>query len=417
MYAEIIVRMVDSFMYFVYGSYKRTKLGGCFGMILPDVILYQKDNEKLRSLLLRNTKIEAILNLGDVFDKVTRPASILVLKKSTANKNKITVADFSGLDKSNKPKAILDRHLYNSIDQKDVSTIPGELFLTREPVSYLIWKKISLKQNVLLKNLVDEDGIQRGVSPDLKKAFIVDGETVRKNKLERNKLRPVLTGGKHVKRYYLEDQDLWLIYTLHTDNPREFPNICDFINKYRHEITCPEVKENKHPFYSLHRPREERIFLKPEKLLGVITEDEIKVALDNSSYFATDGLYVFGTNKNVDVHYLMSILNSSLFIYIYRLFAFEKNRVLAQVKPSLLNELPIRTMDLSNLHEKDIFEHLVSLARTMVRLSDSAHKLKGLGRDQIQHQIEKTDREIDDLVYKLYGITDEERRIIEEEKS
>jgi len=32
---------------------------------------------------------------------------------------------------------------------------------------------------------------------------------------------------------------------------------------------------------------------------------------------------------------------------------------------------------------------------------------------QIQRQIEKTDREIDDLVYKLYGITEEERKIIE----
>lgn len=33
---------------------------------------------------------------------------------------------------------------------------------------------------------------------------------------------------------------------------------------------------------------------------------------------------------------------------------------------------------------------------------------------QIQRQIEKTDKEIDGLVYKLYGITEKEREIIEE---
>ena len=38
---------------------------------------------------------------------------------------------------------------------------------------------------------------------------------------------------------------------------------------------------------------------------------------------------------------------------------------------------------------------------------------KGSKKDQLQRQIEKTDREIDDLVYKLYGITEKEREIIE----
>lgn len=35
-------------------------------------------------------------------------------------------------------------------------------------------------------------------------------------------------------------------------------------------------------------------------------------------------------------------------------------------------------------------------------------------RKTIQHQIEATDRQIDNLVYKLYGLTDEEIAIVEE---
>jgi len=33
--------------------------------------------------------------------------------------------------------------------------------------------------------------------------------------------------------------------------------------------------------------------------------------------------------------------------------------------------------------------------------------------EQIQRQIERTDRGIDELVYKLYGITEKEKEIIE----
>ena len=35
-------------------------------------------------------------------------------------------------------------------------------------------------------------------------------------------------------------------------------------------------------------------------------------------------------------------------------------------------------------------------------------------REQIQREIDATDRQIDQLVYQLYGLTDEEIRIVEE---
>ncbi|GAI02162.1 unnamed protein product [marine sediment metagenome] len=49
----------------------------------------------------------------------------------------------------------------------------------------------------------------------------------------------------------------------------------------------------------------------------------------------------------------------------------------------------------------------------MFDLNKKLQDAKGIEKDQIQRQIEKTDREIDDLVFKLYGITGEERKVIE----
>jgi hypothetical protein len=96
------------------------------------------------------------------------------------------------------------------------------------------------------------------------------------------------------------------------DNIRELHHIKRFIDQFAHKITCKEVLENKHSIYSLHPPRKERIFLKDQKLLGVITDDAIKVALDDAHTFATDGLYVFAVKNDVNVNTLwrFSILDS-----------------------------------------------------------------------------------------------------------
>ena len=41
-------------------------------------------------------------------------------------------------------------------------------------------------------------------------------------------------------------------------------------------------------------------------------------------------------------------------------------------------------------------------------------KLSQFEKEKIEKEINKTDNEIDELVYKLYGITEEEKKIIEE---
>ena len=42
---------------------------------------------------------------------------------------------------------------------------------------YVIWTRVLTAPNEKLENLVDEDSIQRGISPDLKEAFLVNSES------------------------------------------------------------------------------------------------------------------------------------------------------------------------------------------------------------------------------------------------
>jgi type II restriction/modification system DNA methylase subunit YeeA len=78
-----------------------------------------------------------------------------------------------------------------------------------------------------------------------------------------------------------------------------------------------------------------------------------------------------------------------------------------------IKNLPIRTIDFSNQSEKKLHDALVSLVDVMLDLNKKIQTAKGNEKEQIQRQIEKTDREIDEIVYELYGITEEEKKIIE----
>ena len=170
--SKIIVRMIDSFMYFVYKGFCLLKKEGLFGMIIPDVLLYQVDNIKLREFIIRNTNIKAILNLGDVFKKVVRPTCILIFEKNDIkSRNKIITIDLSSVKKGEKNQNLLKKNNYQSIIQNDLLELPGFLFVTNNIHHYSILRKINKGLVKKLVEFVDDDGIQRGVSPDLKEGI------------------------------------------------------------------------------------------------------------------------------------------------------------------------------------------------------------------------------------------------------
>lgn len=79
-----------------------------------------------------------------------------------------------------------------------------------------------------------------------------------------------------------------------------------------------------------------------------------------------------------------------------------------------MNNLPIRTVNFNNLSEKALHDKLVSLVDRMLELHKKKNSLPpSAEREKIEREIAVTDEKIDDIVYGLYGVTNEERRIIE----
>ncbi|MEZ2321943.1 MAG: TaqI-like C-terminal specificity domain-containing protein [Microcoleus sp.] len=390
MNSDIVVRMVDSFMFFINLTFSLKSKFGLVCQIIPDVILYQIDNEKLREKIFNKSQLEIALNLGDaIFEDVSRPACIILLTSNISNISLIGEYSVGGSDK-------LSNILLTEINTSFFEDIPNKAIPTKNLSGYKIINKY---KHTRLIELVDNDEIQRGISPDFKDAFIVDDQIIHRCLLEKDFIFSTITGGRDLKKYLVQDVGKKIIYTQKSDACQLIPNILNYLQTFKEQITCQEVEEGKHPFWSLHRPRNKKIFLKQEKIIGVITGDRIILGLDVNQIFPTDGLYVMASNGKYSNKLLVGVLNSKLLTYFYRLLSMEVNRTLAQIKPTILKNLPVQ------------FDN----EKIVIRIESIVDQILIAKKSDPKADTTELEKEIDQLVYQLYELTAEEIKIVEGE--
>jgi hypothetical protein len=159
----------------------------------------------------------------------------------------------------------------------------------------------------------------------------------------------------------------------------------------------------------LERARDEKIFIKVPKIIMQKIGKNLVAAYDDEQWYTLiNTTIIIPKKERYNLNLLLALLNSSLLNHYYKC-----KYVGVQIKGEYLKQLPIHIIDFSNPAEKKLHDDLVSLVDVMLDLNKKIQTAKGSKKEQIQRQIEKTDKEIDEIVYKLYGITEKERKIIE----
>jgi len=114
--------------------------------------------------------------------------------------------------------------------------------------------------------------------------------------------------------------------------------------------------------------------------------------------------------------YTLGLLNSSALDFYLRKISSPFRGGFYSYARRYIEKLPIHTVDSSNPKEKKMHDSLVSLVEKMLELNKKLAHVRDdplSERDEIKKEIEKTDKEIDNLVYELYGLTEAERKIVE----
>jgi predicted nucleic acid-binding Zn-ribbon protein len=79
-----------------------------------------------------------------------------------------------------------------------------------------------------------------------------------------------------------------------------------------------------------------------------------------------------------------------------------------------ISKLPIRTIDFSDSKDKACHDQITALADRMLTLNQNLDRARtDHERQLLTRQIQTVDNRIDQLVYQLYGLNDDEIRMIQ----
>ena len=385
-FPNVYAGTADLFVYFFEKSMHLLKDGGYFGFIVSNKFIKSGYGMNLRKYIQNNFKIISLIEKFNdkVFEAATVDPCIIIIQKEKPRKNHQILYN----KKIKVPQSSLSEKGWSFIDET-------ELNLKRKIES--AGKKIKDWECV---------NIYRGVVTGLNNAYIIDQNTkenlTRKDTNSLEVIKPLLRG-QNLKRYQKEFKNEYLIKIKPGINLKKYPAIEEHLKKYEYALSQRwEPKAGKIKWYELRPCVYYDEFEKPKIIYPDISEKG-GFYLDNEGYYFNNTIYMIVGNVKKS---WVAILNSKLINWYYRQIASGLGDKGIRYFTQFMKEMPIieKSDSLENLAQQ-MLDFYKELQATSVN-TDKYNSLK--------REIEKLDHEIDSEVYKLYGLTNEEIKTIEE---
>ena len=143
-----------------------------------------------------------------------------------------------------------------------------------------------------------------------------------------------------------------------------------------------------------------------EKLFIRQTGDSLICAYDREGLLALNNVHIGNlVDGNYSLMFITAIINSKILNYYYKLISLETGRAMAQTDIETVETLPIKNLTI--LEQKpfvDIVDKILSITKSVDYLTDLSKQTK----------CKEYECQIDQMVYKLYGLTVEEIKAVEE---
>ncbi|MEO5627763.1 MAG: N-6 DNA methylase [Candidatus Saccharimonadales bacterium] len=335
----------------------------------------------------------------------------------------------------------------NAHDEKLLSKIASKSNLQLEASE--IFSGIDIGQDYVNKKSQEKLGDSAKIGDGVFNLSQQEYNKLNPNYAEKELIQPFYTT-KQINRYLANKQNTsWVIYTdskfKNPDNIQPYKNVKNHLDKYQSIITSANKP------YGLHRSRDKEVFL-GEKILSIRKCSRPSFAYVNFDAYVNRTFNIIKTDR-LNLRYLSAILNSRLVAY-WLLKRGKLQGELYQVDVNPIRSIPIAIADdqeqLANLAKKiselnfklserdNRFQQLLKselgLSKRSVRLShwwnlDFTEFVLSLGANlsliqkdellqlydkyrtelvNIGSEIQKVDNEIDQIVYRLYGLNKEE---------
>lgn len=375
----------------------RPRMNLCF--ITSSTWLRSNYGKSLRTTLLKYYNPSFLIDFSDypVFDSATVLTNIIFIgKEPYSGHTKGCLIEKTMLPSSNALDEFITQKSYGIDNLNETSWSVSSIS------KYNIRNKIINKGITLLESGYT---ITNGFRTGFNEAYVID-EKIKNNLLKQDSncieiIKPIVRG-RDLKKYQATFENLYIIIVAHGEGENlkeKYPVIYSHLSCFEKELrNRGQVKNGQHHWLELdNHPSKEylNLFLKPKILYPEITKF-LPFYLDNQDHFYSNNKTFFITGENLDS--LISYLNSKLFKYIFLETFPELQGNSRELRKVFMEQIPmIKVAEETN----DEFKILVSkISKCLIENPNADTK--------------DLESEIDKLVYKLYELTDEEIKVIEE---
>lgn len=236
--------------------------------------------------------------------------------------------------------------------------------------------------------------------------FVISEEELKTLYISENEKKYIFKFYKNsqINKYYTDINSIktdYLLYITKDTNIDTFNNLKKHLEKYRSFMELKrEYQNGLLPWYSLHWAREKRVFVKEKIVLPYRSKKNIFSLSEENFFGSKDILYI--QNKleisRYSYKYLLSLFNSKLYYYWLWYKGKRKGDTLE------LYVTPISNLPVKNVSEQD--------QQPFIEKVEKIIELKKQNKDTTE-----LENEIDEMVYDLYELTEEEKEIVRNFKS
>jgi len=387
-YSEIHTGYNDLMYYFICQGIRLLSYNGIQTFITSNYFLGNDYAKKLRLFL--NDKLEKVINFHNatVFESASVHTAIsFAKKKSGADKIKFYTYKKDVLN----TLELNDDYEYCELERNKLS----DTWIVSNIQSFKIIEK--MKDNSVLLGSISE--IAKGAESGKNGIFSVPKAIIEANNIELEIVRQCIKNS-HIQRYVINKIDLWLIYCDNDFSKTKYPNAYAYLEKFKKELLDRRgPKTGEYKWWRLHRPSEKIIHDAKEKLVVPYRAEHNRFAYDNEQCFNDGGdirAIVINEYSGYSIKFILGLLNSTLLDWFYGFIGKPKGNAREYFNKPLA-EIPIKS----------------AVAEQQKPIIDLVDKILAQKEVDASSDTSELEHRIDELVYELYGLTDEEIAIVE----
>jgi len=428
----------DIYVVFVEKGLSLLNENGLLGFILPHKFFNAQYGKELRGLIAKGKHLSHVVHFGDhqVFEGATTYTCLMFLDKARADKFAFEKVD--------------DLDEWRLTGKATSGSIPAKA-ITADEWNFAVGESASVlaKLRRMPRKLAYLADLFVGLQTDADDVYILEEvrrtgnrvecqsqATGRTHWFEDAHLKRLLKGSLNIRRYEFTDATKRLIFPYETINGKSVLIQAGDYRK-RFPLTWKYLETNRDRLSTRNKGRMGRewygyVYKKNHTRFG--TPKIVVPSLATGSCFAFDSEGAFHfvgsgggggggygielrQETGVDYLYLLGLLNSRVLSFFLRSVSTAFRGGYIALNRQYIEQLPIRMIDFSNKDDKARHDEMAELVTRMMELKKSharaPKKQSPSQRQLLDQKVAITDHQIDALVYELYGLTEDEIRIVE----